>query len=354
MPKYANVSKHQRSRRPRANRRRLNRRPRRSTGQSMAVHRRLVLFPKVNDSKWLQTLSWFASVALKLFAVVTGVSDDLIATSANIGSGTTIILGPGDFAALAPVSVPITTTKTDKEVICLKTFPFERAKLNRVTVKIVPSVDISDRGGMYAACIIPIDSFDSTLVGNFQAQQILDRYSCSYDDIIKNPRAKMAPVNRALSLAISISGPPTNIRIHWDDTLGFVNTYPCCALMVAFSDLAAKVNTVDSNYAPNKALFEVHLTGNMTFCEPGELTVAHNSSESSMSCYTPKICSTGASSINVQFCGRNFETSDGTIDLKLIDRTVARQIVTYYDRIELLDRLDDRLTPSSDFEALAM
>lgn len=354
MPRKSNVSKPQRSNRRRANHHRRRRSARQRTGHIMAVHRRLVLFPKVEDSKWLQQLAWFASVALKLFTLVTGVSDDLKATSTSVGSGSTIILGPGDFAALAPVSVPITTTKTDKEVVCLKAFPYERAQLRSVTVKIVPSVDMSVRGGMYAACIIPIDTIDSTLVGNFQAQQILDRYSCDYDDIIKNPRAKMAPVNRSVNLSLKLSNPPSNIRIHWDEKLGFVNTYPTCALMVAFSDLAAKAENVSSNYAPSKALFEVHLTGIVCFMEPGELMVRHESSESSMSCYTPKLCTTNAGNINVRFYDQQYDTDDGTVDLKNIERTSAIKILRQYDRMDLLGALDAASPPVSDFESLEM
>lgn len=349
-----NVSKRKRNSRRRATHRRRPNNRYNSSGQSMAVHRRLVLFPQVNDSRWLQQLAWFASIALKLFSIVTGISDDLIADSANVGSGTTVILGPGDFAALSPVSVPITTSNTDKEVVCLRAFPFERARLHRVTVKIVPSVDISDRGGMYAACIVPIDQYDSTLVGNTSPEQVLNRYSCNYDDIIKNPRAKMAPVNRSLSLQLSINTKPTNIRIHWDNTLGFVNTYPCCVLTVAFSDLAAKRSSVDSNYAPNKALFEVHLTGQLQFTEPGELTVIHNSSEPSLSCYTPKLSTTNTGNINTRFFDHQFETPDGRVDLRTIDRPVALSMLQHFNRMDLISKLDAAESAASDFERLEM
>lgn len=346
------VSKRKRSSRRRATTRRRSNNIRRSGKQSMAVHRRLVLFPKVSDSDWLQKLAWFSSVALKLFSLVVGVSDDLKADSANIGSGSTILLGPGDFAALSPVSVPITTSKTDKEVKCLKAFPFERASLSHVHLKIVPSVDMSDRGGMYAACIIPIDPVDATIIESYNATQLVNKFSCSYDDIIKNPRAKMAPVTRSLSLSIALSARSSNIRIRWDGTCGFVNAYPSCALMVAFSDLAAKIGGVNANYAPNKALFEVHLTGQMQFHEPAEITVVHESSEDSMSCYTPKILMTGSKSINVRYFDQQFETTDGRVDLTKIDRKVAIDMLQHFNRMDLVTKLDAVSPPSSDFEKL--
>lgn len=318
----------------------------------MPVHRRMVLFPKVTDSAWLEKLSWFASVALKLFALVTGVSDDLKATSANVGSGSVIILGPGDFAAFSPVSVPITSTRTDKEVKCLKAFPYERAALRKVSIRIVPSVDIGERGGMYAACLIPIDAVDSTLVGNFQSNMILNRYSANYDDIIKNPRAKMSPVNRSLTLSLRLSGRPSNIRIHWDDSEGFVNTYPNCALLVAFSDLAAKEATVNSNYSPNKSLFEVHMTGDLEFSEPSEITIQHDSTEASMSCYTPKLSTTSTHNINVKFFDHQFETPDGIVDLRTINQDVAERMLIHYGRHDLIDKLRGARSPDMDFERL--
>lgn len=334
-----------------ATRRRKRVRARTGTGQ-MAVHRRIVLFPKVNDSQWLQKLSWFASVALKLFALVTGVSDDLIASSANVGSGTVIVLGPGDFAAFSPVAIPIVTSKADKEVVCLKAFPYERASLRTVHIRIVPSVDIGERGGMYAACLIPIDPYDSTLVGNFQAKQILDRYSCNYDDIIKNPRARMAPVNKTLTLSLTVNQKPSNIRIHWDNADGFINTYPSCALLVAFSDLAAKQAAIDSNYAPNKSLFEVHMTGHVLFSEPGEITVKHDSSESSMSCYTPKLSTTNTGNINVRFFDHSFDSKDGTVDLRTIDAFAAKQMLSHFGRLDLLPKLSRERDTSMEFERL--
>lgn len=352
MPKSRSAPKRKQRTRRSIGRRRVT--YNRTSNTVMAVHRRMVLFPKVKDSQWLEKLSWFASVALKLFALVTGVSDDLIASSSNVGSGSVIILGPGDFAAFAPVAIPIVTSKTDKEVKCLKAFPYERAALRKVSIRIVPSVDISERGGMYAACLIPIDAVDSTLVGNFQAKMILDRYSASYDDIIKNPRAKMSPVNRPLTLSLKLGGKPSNIRIHWDDTEGFVNTYPTCALLVAFSDLAAKEGQIDSNYSPNKSLFEVHMTGDVSFTEPSEITVVHDSSESSMSCYSPKLSTTNTGNINVRFFDHQFESVDGNVDLRSVDVNVATSILSHYGRKDLVPKLLAERSHEMDFEKLTV
>nr|BDH75795.1 uncharacterized protein [Drosophila biauraria male killing partitivirus 1] len=309
------------------------------SSKQMAVHRRVVLFPDVTDAKWLKSLAWFASVALKLFSLITGVSDDLIGESVNVGSGSVILLGPGDFAAFSPVAIPVSTTKPDKEVKCLKAFPYERANLLAVTIKIVPSVDFGARGGMYAACLIPVDSIDSTLVGQASAKQILARYSSNYDDIIKNPRAKMGPVDKMLSLSLRLQGRGSNIRIQWDSDTGFINTYPTCALIVAFSDLAAKETAVATGYAPNKSLFEVHMTGNVVFSEPGEITIEHNTSDASMSCYTPKLLTTNSQSINTSFFNHRFETTDGRVDLRTIDVGLARTMLEHYDRRDLIPKL---------------
>lgn len=267
--------------------------------QKMAVHRRLVLYPDTADSSWLSKLSWFAGVALKLFTAIASISDDLQAKTVTIGSGSVMLLGPGDFACCSPYAVPITTTSNDNEVKCLRSFSFERVSLHRVLVTIVPSVDLGTRGGMYAALLIAVDSSDFQLLAQENnAKNMMEKYSPNYDDIIRHPRAKLGPVTKSLTLSISPKPTPHNVRVEWNNDTGFVNAYPSCVLIVAFSDLAAKVDDVDAGYTPAKSLFEVHLKGDVLFHEPADLVVQHNVNRPSMSNYTQKILTTNCQSIN--------------------------------------------------------
>lgn len=315
---------------------------------SSTVHRRLVLYPNVTDAEWLSKLAWYASVALKLFKLAIGVSDDLMVETATVGSGSVILLGPGDFASLSPMAVPIVTTSSDNEVKMLKAFPFERAALTRVGVRISPSVDLGSRGGMYAAVVLPVDANDSALLFDIDSKKrhLIDRYSCSYDDIIKHPKAKMAPVTKAISFNINLNGTAHNIRVIWNDNLGYVNAYPNCVIIVAFSDMASKKAAVDSNYGPNKSLFEIHMTGSLSLQDPGDLSSVHEVTSSDASQYTPMVFSTGRANTNgggklpceVAFFEHRF-TTYGPLDLRTIPVEIAEGMLRHYGRSDLLPKL---------------
>lgn len=316
---------------------------RRSGDYQSTVHRRLVLFPKVDSSKWLQNLSWFAGIALKLFQLVSGVRDDLTATSTTAEAGSTIILGPGDFASFSPMATSLTPSETDgKEIKALRSFPFERASLHRVTARIVPSVDLGQRGGMYAAVLLPIDSIDSTIIeGGVAGTDLRAKFSHQYDDIIKHPRARLAPVTSNLRLSLSLPGTKHNIRSHYNGTVGYLNAYPTCALCIAFSDLAAKEKEVETQYGPAKSLFEVHLTGAISFHEPGDLSATYTEHEYQRSVYSCKIFSTDTNLLTHSYFGQQFEVEAGKpLDLTKIPFKTAKSILENYGREDLIEKLE--------------
>lgn len=346
----------------RSNVKRSKRRNHRSAGrrtsiQKLSILRRLVLFPTTSDSTWLSKLSWFASIALKLLSTVIGVTDDLDAVEAITGAGTTLILGAGDFASFSPFASGVKSNVNDKEVVCLKTFPFERTSMHSLHVKIIPSADVSVRGGMYAALLIPIDSVDLSSIlssKSTSASEVVARFSSVYDDLIKHPRAKMGPVTSGLELQLSTKAEPHDVRIVWDESKGFCNMFPSCALLVAFSDLAARQADVTAGYSPAKSLFEVHARAMLGFHEPSELTINHNRTDSSMSCYTPKILSTSSANVNkpvptfrtVCFFDKRYEIEEGkTLNLREMPIEDAIRILEFYDRSDLRSRLT-----SDDFE----
>lgn len=325
------------------------RRPRtfQSGPQVLSAHRRLVLYPNHTNASWLSKLAWFSGVALRLFKLVVGINDDFTATEKTTAAGTAIFLGPGDFATVSSFAVPADTPDTaDKEVKCLKAFPFERVGLHRITLKIVPSADMSVRGGMYAALIVPVDAVDSQLMfGEGRAQQLVKKYSAKYDDIIKHPRAKLGSVTSTLNLSINLPGTPHSIRVRWNNETGFVNAFPSCALLVAFSDLAATENAVESGYDPTKSLFEVHLNGKLTFHEPSELTSQFSKAEAENSLYTPKLLTSESKSINatgqsyssertVTFFDRDYRLSE-PLNLFDLPRKHALEMLNYYGREDL-------------------
>jgi hypothetical protein len=327
-----------------SHKRRRNRRRhtnRRGNSQSLRVHRRLALFPETDAAGWLQKLTWFGSVALKLFALAIGIGEDLRVETVITASGSTMILGPGDFATHSAFATAVTSSSTDREVTVLKSFPFERYSMTSMKAKIVPSADMQVRGGMYAALLVKIDPIDAeTIISSKAPGDLLDKYSCKYDDIIKHPRAKMAPVHSPLNVHLAVKSQPRNIRVDWSsDHFGYVNAYPCAALCVAFSDLAASQNQVSSNYSPAKSLFEVHLEGNIAFHEPGDLVSVHNKTTTSQSACTPKIFSTESTKIQVDIYGKKYQSVDGYVDLKEQSFEDAREILINMQRLDLMDKL---------------
>lgn len=296
-----------------------------------------MLYPNVKAASWLSKLGWYASIALKVIKLATGVSDDLKATSSTIGAGTVMLLGPGDFAAHSPFAVPM---KADNSLVynALRTFQFERAALSSVDITIVPSADLGTRGGMYAACLYPIDGVDA-MASDVTAGELLRRYACDYDDIIKNPRARMAQVTKPLKLRLNVAPKPHSVRAKWDNGIdNFFNSYPSCALAVAFSDLAEKEESVDTNYAPNKSLFEIHLRGSLHLYDPAELKVEHQVANDSESNYTSTILATKAGSATVKWFNHRFEAVDD-LDLRRIPFPVAKEMLEYYGRTDLLPAL---------------
>lgn len=321
----------------RAGRRRTAARGSVRTGTSSTVHRRLVLYPNVKDASWLSTLGWYASIALKIIKLATGVTDDLKAASLTVGAGTVILLGPGDFAAHSPFAVPMEADNTPA-YNALRTFQFERAALSTVDITIVPSADLGSRGGMYAACIFPVDGVDA-MASDITATELLGRYAYDYDDIIKNPRARMAQVTKPLKLRLNVPPKPHSVRARWDAGVNnFINTYPSCALAVAFSDLAEKEATVSTNYAPNKSLFEIHMRGNLHLYDPAELKTRHEIANDGESNYTSTILTTDAGKSTVKWFDHRFEVEED-LDLRKIPFRVAKEMLVHYGRTDLLPAL---------------
>lgn len=333
------------------------RRPRafQSSPQTISAHRRLVLYPNHASASWLSKLAWFSGVTLRLFKLVVGINDDLTAAEQTTAAGSTIFLGPGDFATVSSFAVPATTNDSaDNEVKCLKAFPFERVGLQHITLKIVPSADVSVRGGMYAALLVPVDSTDAQIMFNEgHASNLVKKYSSKYDDIIKHPRAKLGSVTSTLTLSLNLNATPHSVRVKWNDTVGFVNAYPNCALLVAFSDLAASQGAVELGYEPAKSLFEVHLNGKLTFHEPSELTSVFNKADAENSLYTPKLLTSESKSINrselmysqertVTFFDREYRIT-GPLSLYDIPRKHALEMLDYYGRDDLKKVYLDRI-----------
>lgn len=311
--------------------------PRRSATnvQNIGVHRRLAVYPKTASASWLDKLAWYGSIALKLFTLITGVNDDLEAETKTHGAGTTMLLGPSDFAAVCPSSSLVYTSK-DKEIMALRVLPYERGSLGKVTIKIVPSVDLSNRGGMYAAVVCPLD-VNSTATKS--SPDYADRYVPDYDQIIKNPRAVMAPSTKPITLSFYGDKTPRIFTCFWkSESNGYTNAYPTHAVMIAFSSLATEERNIDADYSPSRSLFEVHIRADLRLHEPTSIPDATEKPTDLASYVTNKIERTNDAKINMRFYNRSWDFETSTPSLFRLPYADALSIVTHY-RPELVTKL---------------
>lgn len=288
----------------RRNRRRATNRANSNIGRGTLVskvHRRLALFPTSAESKWLTSLSWFASVAMKVISLIVGVEDTpngLRAQMVPTSSGTVILLGPGDFASHSSFAsfYSYNVNTSDADMFSLRSLPFERMGLQHLQIKIAPTVDLGKRGGLYAVVLERLDVLDSRAsVESNNIQALIKRFPTDYQDIIKHPRAKLSPVTRPVSLSMPGSSQLYDIKARNDVKIGWVNDIYTHVLCIAFSDLAAVKDAISDNYSPTHGLFEVHMSGTLRLSDPAELTVSQDlkAPTDSVSVVTAKIVTNG-------------------------------------------------------------
>lgn len=315
--------------------------------QSFGVHRRLAVYPKTDGSSWLDSLAWLGSIALKAFAFVAGVGDDLSIDTTTASVGSSLMIGPATFASVCPAASS-TFTATDKEVIPLRVLPYERGSLRNIKIRIVPSVDQGSRGGMYAAVILPVDQ--AAHAQSIAGARFPERFVPDYDKIIKNPRAKMAQATQVLTLSIGSNAPPHNLTATWTDD-GFINNAPSHVLMIGFSSMAAEMKSVAAEYTPSRALFEVHMYSTLLLHEPSSLPQPTDKPKGNMSDYsfvTQKIERTDDKDINVRFFDKSWEVPFGSKPSLLTAPYHLAESITKHYRPELLTELRVRHPESLD------
>lgn len=229
-----------------------------------------------------------------------GLKAAMVTTSA----GTVILLGPGDFASHSPFASFYNHDSTDKDMFSLRALPFEKMGLNSLQIRIAPTVDLGKRGGLYAAVLERLDVEDTrNFVDTRAISALVSRFPTDYQDIIKHPRAKLAPVTRTISLSLNGSRAQYDIRAAKSETLGWVNSVYTHVLCIAFSDMAAVQDAIGDNYSPTHGLFELHMTGKITLSEPSELSLTTTNAAPTMSAsvVTAKVLTNGTKKLTKFF-----------------------------------------------------
>lgn len=227
--------------------------PRKPTFGNLAINtvRRLIAYPARQSKWWIDELTWKDNLPLQLHTASAGGNK-----SYTVGCGSTILFSTSNLLATSPICV---------NVAAKKLIGYEQARIMFIRATVTPIVNVSDRSGLFACAIVPIDSDESTTDA-----------SNDFKILSLQPNSVVRPMTRP----ISVSWSPT-IQEHafqWED---IKRTKHICALMVAFSDMALVAADSDgSEYNPAKAGFEILIESRIEVRRPGTAEVNEKLSSS--------------------------------------------------------------------------
>lgn len=220
--------------------------PRRPTFGNLAIStiRRLIAYPAKKTKWWIDELTWKDNLPMQLHAVNAGAKNYVV------GCGSTILFSTSTLLAPSPICV----NAADKKLI-----GFEQARILFIRATVTPIVNLSDRSGVFACAIVPLDNDE-------QAEDA----SNDFHILSLQPNSVVRPMTRP----ISVSWSPTlqEHSFQWED---IKKDKSVCALMVAFSDMAlATADTDGSEYNPAKAGFEIIIECRLEVRRPGTAEVS--------------------------------------------------------------------------------
>lgn len=215
--------------------------PRRSTFGNLAVStiRRLIAYPARQNGWWIDELTWKDNLPMQLHAVNAG------SKNYSVGCGSTILFSTA--MLLAPSPICVNTSKS-------RLIGFEQARIMYIRATVTPIVNVSDRSGVFACAIVPIDNDEK-----------VEDASNDFHQLSLQPNSVVRPMTRP----ISVSWSPTlhEHSFQWED---IKNERKICALMVAFSDMAlTDADKNGSEYNPAKAGFEILIESRLEVRRPG-------------------------------------------------------------------------------------
>lgn len=221
--------------------------PRKPTFGNLTIStiRRLIAYPARKDKWWIDELTWKDNLPMQLHLVNAGPKNYTVGCGSTILFSTSILLSPS----------PICVNSAGKRLI-----GFEQARIIFVRATLTPIVNVSDRSGLYACAIVPIDAKET------QADASNDFHQLSLQ-----PGSVVRPMTRPTSVSWS----PTlqEHSIQWED---IKSSNRQCALMIAFSDMALTEADKDgSEYNPAKAGFEIIIEARVEVRRPGTAEVTN-------------------------------------------------------------------------------
>lgn len=226
--------------------------PRKPTFGNLAISsvRRLIAYPARQQKWWIDELTWKDNLPMQLHAANAG------SKNYTVGCGSTILFSTSTLLSPSPICV----NANNKKYI-----GYEQARIVFIRATITPIVNVSDRSGLFACAIVPIDRDETT-----------SDASNDFHQLSLQPNSVVRPMTRPISVSWSPSLQEHSFQ--WEDIKRRNNI---CALMVAFSDMALiEADKDGSEYNPAKAGFEIIIESRLEVRRPGTAEVSDNLSTS--------------------------------------------------------------------------
>jgi hypothetical protein len=281
--------KNKRSRRPRRNTQRASR-----GTYSIDARRTFTLYPKQtkddtseSETSWLDAIFKYGTIAAKLILATfaTSLSAPLTLSTTVVGAIQTILIGIDDLVMDNPFVELDTIRKTGSTVILqMPKVDFKQAKLARIHVRIAPSAEVSKRGGLVAAVLIPLtreesDQFqknfpDRSVYTDSAAVEPLDSYN--FTQLQQFPNAVVRDASKPISISQHATGFQamkhafgTQVKPDYDfpgKTHGGPVLYKLC---IGYSDLATYKADPSERYRPEESTFHISINSVLHLSEPG-------------------------------------------------------------------------------------
>lgn len=256
------MGRRRRNRRRNTRRRNNNNRPgpsgvrtgtRVTTTSKVGSSRRLVVSPNISGSV---PLALDSTIPFKWLT---------IGESKVIGVGTAFYLGAGELIYNSPI-----TGFSNQH---MRSIGYSRARVNSITMKVIPSAKVVERGGQLSIALVPVpfDTLESTN-SDKDRDFNLGLYSLDIQDISLMRNGRIGSASRTLTTTWKPSGRDGTTmfrRIGIQSSALHYNVAPVVVALIGFTDVAAK-NFADARllYTAADATFDVEIKSSVTLSDP--------------------------------------------------------------------------------------
>lgn len=179
------------------------------------------------------------------------------------GVGVAFYLGAGELLSFSPLAIGDTS---------IHHLSFTRAKVNWITMKVIPSAKLSERGGELACALVPVpfDTLEHSTTADYDYN--LSLYSYAVNDIALMRGGKIGSAVKTLQTtwrSRSVDGSQIYRRLGLQTPDNKINANPVVVGIVGYSNLAFNsVGDVAALYAASECTFDIEIKASVSVCDP--------------------------------------------------------------------------------------